>query len=61
MGFCKHCPEPIGRHESWQRIEAGTRLTDGTMVPHDVDVHTDCLGPYFVAHYPWLVKVRAAA
>lgn len=55
---CHHCKLPFGRREPMERIEAGTRLTDGMVVAREVNLHPDCLGAYFLLHYPWLVKPR---
>lgn len=59
MTRCQHCGNPIqGEHV---RLDAGQRIgTDLAfdILERDVNLHDPCYGPWMLAHYPWLVKVR---
>lgn len=63
MTRCTHCRQPIDGE--YERIDAGCTLGTWTLRPvritRDVNLHGDCLGPWFAEHYPWLVKVTTHA
>lgn len=60
---CTHCRKPIGRCESYDRVEKGVRLSDGTVIATDHNMHHDCSGEWWLLHHPGVlpkVYVRAA-
>lgn len=56
---CSHCHREIARGEQFDRLDAGARLSDGTRITRDVNLHDDpCSGLWWAEHYPWLVSVK---
>ena len=55
MTRCNQCEAEI--HGEWDRIDAGATV-GGERVPRDVNLHSDCYGPWMLANYPWACHVR---
>jgi hypothetical protein len=53
MPNCRHCGQVI--HGSWERFDKGVRLSDGTLIKRDVNLHPHCLVPWLEQHHPGVV------
>ena len=62
---CSQCHREIARDEQHDRLDAGVRLSDGTVIGRDVNLHDQpCSGEWWSLHYPHLrvsVKVYERA
>ena len=53
---CHQCPRQIDPDRQFTRLDAGIRFTgEAHPLARDVNLHDDCLGPWMLVHYPWLV------
>lgn len=52
--ICKHCRREIPMRAESARLDAGVRLSDGTRIPHDVSLHLECEGAWWLANHPVL-------
>ena len=53
---CTHCRKPIGRDDEFDRLDAGVRLSDGTKIRTDVNLHPEpCAGLWWLSHHPAIV------